>query len=355
MLAIVGLVEGGLADTRPAARAAAAAAAAIPLIWRRSIPALAALAALPLAIGSGVGINVDDQLAPFLCLMIGLFSIGLHGNRRQLAVGLSVGVVLGGTSVVLSGAPADLAYLGTLVAIAVVPARLLRHRLQEVERLTEQKLRAEAEIESRARIAASEERTRVARELHDIIGHGVSLMVVHAAAAEAHLADSATARHSLKAVQDTGRQAVADLARLLGLLRDDHTEMGHAPQPGIADLEDLVAVARESGEDVELRVEGAVEQVPSTVGLTVYRIAQEALTNARRHAPGAAVRAHIKVAPRGVEVNVVNSASSSPAPTRVAGHGLAGLRERVAMFGGTLQFGEAPDGGFAVSAEVPVA
>jgi len=307
-----------------------------------------------MTVGAPFGINVDDQLVPFLCMMISLFSLALHGNDRQVAVGLPIALSLSSAAVLLSGAPADLAYMAALVALATVPARLLRRRLHEVAHLTEQKLCAEAEADDRARAAASEERTRVARELHDIIGHGVSLMVVHAAAAEAHLADRATAQRSLQAVQETGRQAVADLARLLGLLRDDHAAMGHAPQPGIREVTDLVAHANGSGAHIDLIVEGSVEQVPPTVGLTVYRIAQEALTNARRHAPQAPVRVRIAIANRAVTVKVENSAASTPGLGRGTGHGLAGLRERVAMFGGTLRFGEVEGGGFAVTAEVPV-
>lgn len=195
------------------------------------------------------------------------------------------------------------------------------------------------------------------RSSHDIIGHGVSLMVVHAAAAETHLTEPDIARRSLHAVQETGRQAVADLARLLGLLRDEHAEIGLAPQPGLGDLERLVAKGRDGGDRVTLGVVGEVAHAPPTAALAAYRVVQEGLTNARRHAPGAPVTVSVDIAYRTVRVRVANERppndQTRPPKTVGGGAGVAGLRERIALFHGTVTAQPRHDGGFVLDATIP--
>lgn len=360
-LLVAGLVEamaGGEGGNR-IAYAVGAVAATVPLVWRRVRPGLVAIICA-VVIGPPVLLptRTDDLLVVFVALVVALFSLGLHADRRQIQVGLIATLLLVVAPIPFSEEGADDAvYVALLVAIVVVPARLLRRRLAEVAQLTERSVRAEAAAAESAKAAAAAERNRLAREMHDIIGHGVSLMVVHAAAAETHLNEPDVARRSLQAVQETGRQAVADLARLLGLLRDEHAEIGLAPQPGLGDLERLVAKARDGGDKVTLGVVGEVAHAPPTAALAAYRVAQEGLTNARRHSPGAPVTVSVDIAERAVRVRVVNDCppeDRSRAPKIVgSGAGVAGLRERIALFHGTVTAQTRDDGGFVLDATVP--
>lgn len=356
---VIGLVEGlsvGSTSTQPVIWTINALAPA-PLLWRRSHPGPAAVAAAVPAALIAVVPDLNDLLVCFMALFLGLLFLALHAPTRILVRTVPLVVLEIALGIVALGKVADLVYALLLVALATVPARLLRWRLREVARLTEETVRAE----QRSLDAVIEERHRLARELHDIIGHGVSLMVVHAGAARAHLDDPAIAGRSLDAVQDCGRQAVVDLARAMGLLRDDHAEIGLAdpsslaPQPGLPDLPALVAAAREGGADVSLDVHGERARVGGALGLTVYRIVQEGLTNARRYAPTAPVAVSVRVADDGVRVDVVNDPVPTPAGTTSAGtgQGLAGLRERVSLFSGTLTAGPSSGGGWGVHGVLP--
>lgn len=359
-LFVAGMVEatvGGIGGNR-LAYVAAAALATVPLVWRRSRPGLAAVLC-SVAIGPPVLLSTrtDDLLVIIIAWLFALFSLGLHGTRAEFRLGLALTLLLVVVPIVFSEEGVDDAvYALLLISMVVVPARLLRHRLAEVALLTERSVRAETAAADAARNAAAAERNRLAREMHDIIGHGVSLMVMHAAAAETHLAEPEIARRSLQSVQDTGRQAVADLARLLGLLRDDQGAAGLAPQPGLDDVEHLVATAREGGDDVTFRMGGDVAHVPATAALAAYRVAQEGLTNARRHAPGAPVDVTVHVEGRRVRVRVVNECApegQARRPDAAGGAGVAGLRERVALFDGSLTAEPGDDGGFVLDATIP--
>jgi signal transduction histidine kinase len=201
--------------------------------------------------------------------------------------------------------------------------------------------------------AAMTERSRIARELHDVVAHHVSMMVVRAETARVATAGMPEAgEQSLVAIRDTGRQALNEMRRLLTVLRADPNERAdRRPQPGLQDLDELVESAREAGNDVRLHLQGTAEQVPDGVQLCAYRIVQEALTNVRRHAPGTNVELSIRYADERVTVVVHND---GPAPlSLVDGHGMVGLRERAAMVGGTLRAGPADGGGFIVMAELP--
>jgi len=361
LLAAAGVIEGliGTTSTGPLVSALGGAASAIPLAWRRTHPASVAVAVgIPVTVAALFGLRLDDNFLPLIVWVGAIYSMSLHAPSRAFVAGIAGVLTVGAVAVMASGeSPADILYFGFIVLIASGPGRLLRHRLVQVARLTERAVRAELDLEERARSAALEERDRLARELHDIIGHSVSLMVVHAAAAEARLSERDIARNSLAAVQEVGRQAVTDLARLLGVLREDHQGTGLAPQPGIADLQPLIESAQQAGDKVSLITEGDGSGLPPAIGLSVYRIVQEALTNARRHAPGAPVSALVRFGDRSVVVEVVNSQTleaQTAAPQTGNGQGLVGLRERIAMFNGTLRCGQEPDGGFAVRAELPL-
>jgi signal transduction histidine kinase len=227
-------------------------------------------------------------------------------------------------------------------------------RLRTLRALAAQEQRAEAE---RARRAVLEERTRIARELHDVVAHHLSLIAVQAETAPYRLTglpDPALAEFG--SISEVARGALADMRRLLGVLRHDQPT-ALTPQPRLTDLPALVDAARKAGVAVELSVPAALGQVPSGVAVCAYRIVQESLSNAGQHAPGAAVTVSVGQSHRAVLLRVANGPGEGPGPAgngHRPGHGLTGMRERVALLGGSLSAGPAPGGGFVVCAELPL-
>jgi signal transduction histidine kinase len=214
----------------------------------------------------------------------------------------------------------------------------------------------QAELE-RARLAVLEQRARFARELHDVVAHHMSLMAIRAESAPYRLgALPEPVRAEFGALSGSARQALADMRRLLGVLRSDQPA-AHAPQPGLADLPELIGTARQAGMAVELSAPPELDQVPPSAGLCAYRIIQEALSNAGRHAAGAPVAVSVGCDAGAVTLQVTNG-PGSPAGQRAnghqPGHGLTGMRERAELLGGSLRAGRGPDGGFAVTAVLPV-
>ena len=209
----------------------------------------------------------------------------------------------------------------------------------------------------RARRAVLEERARIARELHDVVAHHMSLIAVRAETAPYRLSDlPESARAEFGSLSDVAREALTEMRRLLGVLRHDQPA-GLAPQPHLSDLPALVDAARRAGVSIELSVPPALDQVPSGVALCAYRIVQESLSNASQHAPGAAITVSVDHDAGAVLLRVANGPGSSAGPSpgeHGPGHGLTGMRERVALLGGSLSAGPAPDGGFVVSVVLPL-
>jgi signal transduction histidine kinase len=212
-----------------------------------------------------------------------------------------------------------------------------------------------AELE-RARRAVLEERARIARELHDVVAHHMSLIAVRAETAPYRLGDlPESARAEFASLSDVAREALTEMRRLLGVLRHDEPA-GLAPQPQLSDLPALVETARKAGVTVELSAPPALDQVPIGVALCAYRIVQESLSNASQHAPGAAVTVSVDHEAGAVLLRVANGPGGSGGPSASEhgpGHGLTGMRERVALLGGSLSAGPAPDGGYVVCAVLP--
>ena len=211
------------------------------------------------------------------------------------------------------------------------------------------------EVDQQTRRAATEERTRIARELHDLVGHAVSLMTVQAGVGRVALAgdDRGRANEALEAVETAGRQALDELRRVLGILQapgDDPDVF--APQPGIDAVEGLVEQHRDAGLPVSFHLEGPPRPLPAGVSLTVYRIVQEALTNVRKHAGSPPTDVTLRYGPDQVDLEVRDHGPGPRGRPR-PGHGLAGMEERVSLYGGRLRAGQDPDGGFRVAAEVP--
>ncbi|MEV4460510.1 histidine kinase [Microbispora sp. NPDC049633] len=231
-------------------------------------------------------------------------------------------------------------------------------RRRYVESLVERAERAERERDQQARIAAAAERARIARELHDVVAHNVSVMVVQADGAGYALdGDPEQARRAMQAISATGRQALAEMRRLVGVLRQDAGSPAeeYAPQPGVAQLGDLIRQVRDSGLPTEFTVSGTARTLPEGEQLAVYRIVQEALTNALKHG-GPGTRAWVEMTyGRGeLELMISDDGRGAAAPRLVGGHGLIGMRERAAMYGGSVEAAPRTGGGFRVVARIPI-
>jgi signal transduction histidine kinase len=246
-----------------------------------------------------------------------------------------------------------------LFAIAWVLGDNIRTRRAYLAELEARAARLEREREEQAQRAVIEERTRIARELHDVIAHNVSVMVVQASAGEELFdSDPRRARESLSAVASTGRAALTELRRLLGVIRAEEEHAGaaaYAPQPGIEYLAELVAQMRETGLAVELSVLGEPRELPEGVGLCAYRIVQEALTNTLKHADASQARVSVRYVSDALELRITDDGrGAAPVNGDTTGHGLIGMRERVALFGGELSVGPLAGQGFEVSARLPL-
>jgi signal transduction histidine kinase len=268
-------------------------------------------------------------------------------------VGATITIVL--LRVPASGSAGNIPFAVVPAAGLMLSGRVLRRRQERVRELTDRAHRLEAQHEAEVAAALAEERTRIARELHDVVAHCVTVMVVQAGVAEALLPQDPTrAQEPLREVQSTGQQAITELTRLLGLLRgaaDPPVDLD--PQPGVAQLPELVERLQASGLDVRLTTEGEVRPLPPGLDLTVFRVVQEALTNTLKHAgAGTRARVDLRYRPQALVVEVTDDGREA-APTGAGGHGLIGMAERVSVFGGELTAGRRPDGGFRVLAELP--
>lgn len=334
--------------------------ATLPLLRRRERPLLAfglVLAATAAIVAFSVPLQAPFE--PFVALVVALYAVGAHGDDRQGIAGLVLffaGFAVPGLVLVLAGQQreGDLVPGVVWLSAAWLIGRIIRGqqlRTLELEDLTAQ---LELEREERARTAVLYERARIARELHDVIGHNVSVMVVQAGAAGRVLeGEQPVVRDALATIEETGRQTVDEMRRLLGILRRPDDGLALAPQPGLGLLDGLLDQVRAAGLPVELRVEGEPERLPTGLDLTAYRIVQEALTNALKHAGPA--RAVVTVRYLGAEVELeVSDDGSGDDGVSGEGHGLIGMRERVAVYGGRLEAGRRNGGGYELRARLPV-
>jgi signal transduction histidine kinase len=302
---------------------------------------------------------------PGYAIFVLTFDIALHSDEQVSVPTLFASAVVLGVAVDLQ--PAKVAVLATylLSEIFVGAAWLLgwnlrrrRARWAELRARTE---RLEREREEEARRAVTEERLRIARELHDVIAHSMSVIAVQSAVGN-HVIDAqpAEARQALAAIEATSRSALTEMRRLLGVLRQEGEPRGSlTPAPGLADLGSLVSQVRDAGLQVWINVEGQRESVPPGIDLSAYRVIQEALTNVIKHAGSAAATVTIRYRDDSVTVEIANQAPAVPvahvpAPRTGSGHGIIGMRERVAVFGGEFSVGPRPDGGFLVRACFPI-
>jgi signal transduction histidine kinase len=329
------------------------------LLWRRSRP-LAAVTGVSVPIALHAVLAGDGGIGSYVIwpMCVSLYALAAYGSRRQLLIGFAVAVASigvhhrndpdtwrGGSEAVLGQLWWDLVlFMAPLIGGVVAGSRRARRLATE-----------KALVEAEARAAVGEERARIARELHDVVTHHVNLVVLQAMAASGMLdRDPERVREPLRVIEASGREALTEMRRLLGVLRDDDAERPLAPQPGVEDVDTLVGAARTAGLDVGLAVSGTPRRLPAGLGLTVYRIVQESLTNAARHAAGSRVGVSLRYEPDAVDVAVVDDGGRPVDHAPGGGRGLLGMRERVAVFAGTLETGPSPAGGFAVHARLPV-
>jgi signal transduction histidine kinase len=288
-------------------------------------------------------------------LLLAFWAVGAQEESRQAAAGVAIGcatvaVLIERDLQIDPSNGVEEVMLGVCVALA---AFVLERRARRAAALEERAVRLEEEREENERAAVAEERRRIARDLHDVVAHGVGVMTVQAGAARLLLEDDpARAREPLLAVEQAGRQALAELRRLLGILRRDERDAGLRPQPGLADLGELVAQARRAGLPVELVVEGAPVALPAGVDLAAYRIVQEGLTNTHKHAGPARAGVAVRYGPDTLELEITDDGRAGT--NGGGGHGLVGMRERVALYDGRLEAGPRPEGGFTIRAHLPL-
>jgi signal transduction histidine kinase len=321
----------------------------LPLAFRRRAPfavavvVMGALAFEALAVGSAP--TPDSQLVGWL---LAIYTVAAHCGRVAAAIG---GALSLGAGLIWIGLD-DFLFPLVVFGGAWVAGRLVRQRQLYAEAVEERAGALEREGEANARAAAAEERARIARELHDLLSHSVSVMVVQAAAERSALgSDRAAPGEALEAIERTGRQALAEMRRLFTLLRSG-APAELAPQPTLAELDALVARVREAGLPVALRTEGEPAAVPPGVALCAYRIVQEALTNVIKHAGPARASVVVRYSGDSLELEVADDGRG--ALNRSVGHGLTGMRERVALYGGELDAGSRNGGGFVVHARLPL-
>jgi signal transduction histidine kinase len=304
---------------------------------------------------------VDGLLIPFMNSLfpIGLASAFLLGNvrdSRQAWTGLAI--VLGGITTVVYNIPghltAELIIIPVDFGISWAAGFALRERAEKAEAAEERAARAEREREAAARVAVAEERARIARELHDVVAHTVSVMVLQIGAVRHKLPDAlAEDRDALKGVERAGRTALTEMRRLLAAIRPDGDEAELAPQPGLDGLESLVAEVGRAGLPVELHVDGKPFPLPRGIDLSAYRIVQEGLTNALKHARATNVDVTVRYRSNELQLEVRDNGQGS-ATSDGLGHGLVGVRERVKIYGGEMTAGTATGGGFVLSTRLPL-
>jgi signal transduction histidine kinase len=330
-----------------------------PLFFRRRWPMGAPLVSL-VVVGTSSFADagfLDNNFAAFL-IALGISAwFGLRPDRRQALLGWAALQVI--SVVITYNDPHTQSfgdYIWSLVTFSVawIIGFALGQRLRETDATKRLADEAELEREEQARLAVAEERARIARELHDVVGHSVSVMTVQAAAVRRLLeSDQDKEREALLVVEQTGREALAEMRRMVGVLRRPEEAPALAPQPSLEHLEQLLATTREAGLPVELRIEGTPSELPPALDTTAYRIIQEALTNAVKHANAGRADVLVRYGNGTVEL-IVSDDGRGNGDGGGSGHGLVGMRERVSVYGGELEAGPQAGGGFRLRATLPV-
>ena len=330
-----------------------------PMLFRRRFPLVAILLVyISLALAASLyPLALQNVTSP---LFAGLLAAGLVGAMPEERLSLFGGALTFALVTVIyfrdpTASPSDFFFLFFFFGAAWLAGMALSSRSQQAVELRLRAERAEREREAEARRAVEEERARIARELHDVVAHSVSVMVVQAGGVRRLLdPDQDRQREALLAIEHTGRAALTEMRRMLGVLRTEEPQPGPlTPQPGLEHLERLLEQMRQAGLTVELEVEGSPVPLAAGIDLSAYRIVQEGLTNTLKHAGAdATARVLVRYSPEQLEL-VVSNDGITPA-NGDAGPGLVGMRERVALYGGTLDAGPGENGGFSIRARLPV-
>ncbi len=326
----------------------------VPLVWRRKNPiavfaVVSAVALLQWALGY--------RLIGDASLLVALYTVAVHESRVRTLVAtgvLEVGAVMASTRWMPAGtAPRSFLFLTATVVAALFAGWTVRSGSEYLAWLAERAARLEVERDQQAAIGAARERTRIARELHDIVAHSLSVVITLADGASAvSVSDPVQAAHTMHQVSEIGRQALGDMRTMIGVLRTEDGAAELGPQPDIAQLDDLVERVRATGLEVVMEVTGEAFPVGAATELTVYRIIQEALTNTIKHASATKVVVSVHYARPAVELTVTDDGSGAAGAARSAGagHGIEGMSERAGLHGGSLTAGPATGRGWTVSA-----
>jgi signal transduction histidine kinase len=365
-LALAGMLELVVGRNSPGAPSATlwvsvptVAVLVLPLFARRRFPFAAPATYWILAAAISF---TDGLLLAFIGSLgvVGLASAFLLGNlRNPLKAGAGLIIVLVGIVIVVYNIPGaqtvgDFVFIPLRFVVAWVAGWALRERAEQAEAAEERAAHAEREREAAARVAVAEERARIARELHDVVAHAVSVMVLQVGAIRHKLPDAlAEDRDALRSVERAGRTALAEMRRLLAAMRREGDQAEFSPQPGLDGLDSLLDEIGRAGLPVELRVDGDPFPLPRGVDLSAYRIVQEGLTNALKHAQASNADVTVCYRPDELEIEVRDNGHGS-ATSDGLGHGLIGVRERVKIYGGKMSAGTAINGGFVLSTRLPL-
>lgn len=331
----------------------------VPLAWRRRMP-LGVLAVVTLAsIGWSYAWYFERQppFAPFVAVLLCAYAVAATAEGRRIMAGagfVAAFIVADFVAVVAGSRPAETVAAWVFLGFAWVLARVVYRQRALAGALAERASELEREREEKARLAVALERARIARELHDVVTHNVSVMVLQAGVERRVLGDaSESAREVLRTIEQTGRDTLVELRRLLGVLRRSDDRSALAPQPSLDGLDELIEQARDAGLSVGLRIQGAQAALPAGVELSAYRIVQEALTNVLRHAGPARAEVVVRYGTADLELEVSDD-GRGPRNGADPGHGLLGMRERVALHGGVFEAESRNGGGFRVYARLPL-
>jgi signal transduction histidine kinase len=314
---------------------------------RRRYPATAGIAAALLANIVAIAWRPPNVVSFGIAWLCSMYALTVWTTQRLFAIGAIVLALPPLVTVAVRHEPKGGA---SFTVVTLVVMLLVRRVVGDRERRAQI---AERERDLVAREAVVEERARIARELHDAIAHNVSMMVVQAGAERRVLNGESGTREVLETIELIGRGALTEMRRMVGMLRSDAADP-LTPQPSLNDLPMLVTQVGEAGLPVELRIEGEPRELPIGVDLSAYRIIQEALTNTLKHAGNARASVHVRYGPDSLELEIIDNGAGERAPVASGGHGLVGMRERVALYGGRLDAGRRPTGGFAVRVLLPI-
>jgi len=330
----------------------------LALAWRRRAPAVVLVVVFAAGIAQALlGVDSNTFFTPLLAMVVAVSSAAYHARRPILALLAALALVWTAVLIENGPSPGDLLFAGVIVGGVWLAGHAVSIRQARAQLLEERAARLERETKWQTAVAVAEERRRIARELHDVVAHSLSVTMLHVGGVRRLLRPEQQAeREALLVAERTGRQALDEMHRLLGVLRSPEEPPPSQPQPGLTRAAELLEPLRAGGLTAELRVEGTPRPLPQGVDLSAYRILQEALTNVLRHARASRVECTIRYDEDAVRLDVVDDGhaqrGNGPPPDR--GLGLIGMRERGALYGGTVDVGPLPGNGYHVAAVLPL-